>query len=246
MTGLMRKIACAASVAAMLLSGPALAGGGRVVVELFTSQGCSSCPPADRLLGELAARDDVIALSFHVDYWNYLGWADPFSSAAATERQRAYRAALGLRYVYTPQMVIGGARQEVGSHSDKVLRAIDQARSDPRIPVDVARPHAATAIVTIGEGPAPARPAAVWLFAFDRQHSTTIRRGENEGVTLTNSHVVRAARRIGTWSGQRTRIELPLSMMGIDGQDGCAIIVQPDGGGRIHGAAMFPMKKGGT
>jgi hypothetical protein len=246
MTRLMTRIAGAVAVAAVLASGPALAGGGRVVVELFTSQGCSSCPPADRLLGELAARDDVIALSFHVDYWNYLGWADPFSSAAATERQRAYRESLGLRYVYTPQMVIGGAREAVGSHRDEVLQAIEQARSEPRIPVEIAHPDADTAIVTIGEGPAPARPAAVWLFAFDRRHSTAIRRGENEGVTLTNSHVVRAARRIGTWSGQRTRIELPLAMMGIDGQDGCAVIVQPDGGGRIHGAAMFPLKKGGT
>ena len=246
MIRLIRTFAAAALFAAMLPP-PVAAAGDRVVVELFTSQGCSSCPPADRLLGELAVRDDVIALSFHVDYWNYIGWADPFSSSESTARQHAYRQAMGLRYVYTPQMVVGGAHEVVGSRRGDVLRAIRQARGEPRIAIEVARPDAATAIVTLGEGPPPPRPAAVWLFAFDDRHSTDIRRGENEGVTLTNVHVVRAARRVGTWSGQRSRIELPLSMMGIDGQDGCAIFVQPEGGGRIYGAAMFSLKKmGGT
>lgn len=238
-------LAGAALAAALLIQVPALAGD-RVVVELFTSQGCSSCPPADRLLGELAQRDDVIALSFHVDYWNYLGWKDPFSSAAATERQRSYAAAFGRRSVYTPQMVIGGSRQEIGSHRDAVLRAIEQARIEPRISVEVEQPDTQTAIVTIGGDATVAAPATVWLFAFDRRHTTEIRRGENEGVTLINAHVVRAARRVGKWSGKGATIRLPLSMMGIDGQDGCAIVVQPDGGGRIYGAAMFPLRKGGS
>lgn len=235
----------AALAAALLIPAPAQAGN-QVVVELFTSQGCSSCPPADRLLGELAERDDVIALSFHVDYWNYLGWKDPFSSEASTERQRSYAAVFGRRSVYTPQMVIDGSRQGIGSNRDAVLRAIRQARTEARIPVEVRQPDARTAIVVIGGDATLEAPATVWLFAFDRRHTTQIRRGENEGVTLTNTQVVRAARRVGKWSGKPASITLPLSMMGIDGQDGGAIVVQPDGGGRIYGAAMFPLRKGGS
>lgn len=246
MTGLIRKIALAAAFGAVLVSGPALAGSDKVVVELFTSQGCSSCPPADKLLGELAARDDVIALSFHVDYWNYLGWDDPFSSKSSTDRQRAYRAAFGLRYVYTPQMVIGGTAQEVGSHRGKILRAIERLRADKQVKVDISHPDKKTAIVHIGPGDMPAGPATVWLFAYDKSHSTDIRRGENSGVTLVNSHVVRAIREVGEWTGKALEITLPIAMMGIEKQDGCAIVVQSKAGGRVYGAADFQLMGHGS
>jgi hypothetical protein len=246
MTRLMTRIAGAVAVAAVLALGPALAGGGRVVVELFTSQGCSSCPPADALLGELAAREDLIALSFHVDYWNYLGWKDPFSSADATERQRDYREMLGQRYVYTPQMVVGGTHQAVGSSRDKVEDAIGSARELSRVAVEVARPDRDTAVVTIAGGAAPAKAAIVWLFAYDDRHSTDIRRGENEGVKLTNTHVVRAIRKIGKWDGGQTTIKLPISMMGIEKQDGCAVVVQSAETGRVFGAESFALKLGGS
>ena len=243
---LMKRIVQAAVVASVLVSGPALAGSNKVVVELYTSQGCSSCPPADALLGELAARDDVIALSFHVDYWNYLGWKDPFSSAVYTDRQRSYRAAFGLRYVYTPQIVSGGTQQSVGSHRGKVLRGIEKARAAQQVRVEITHPDKKTALVTIGAGKPPSGKATVWLFAYDRQHSTEIRRGENSGVKLVNTNVVRAMRRIGEWNGKELRISLPIAMMGLDKQDGCAIVVQADSGGTIYGAADFPLMKKGT
>lgn len=246
MIALMKKLAQAAAIAAVLVSGPALAGSDKVVVELFTSQGCSSCPPADRLLGELAARDDVIALSFHVDYWNYLGWDDPFSSASSTNRQRAYRAAFGLRYVYTPQIVIGGAAQEVGSHRGKVLRAIERLRATQQVKVDISHPDKKTALVSVGAGAMPSGPATVWLFAYDKSHSTDIARGENSGVELVNTHVVRATRNIGEWTGKELKITLPIAMMGIDKQDGCAIVVQSKNGGVVYGAADFPLMGHGS
>lgn len=249
MIRLMKKCvqaAAIASVASVLVSGPALAGSNKVVVELYTSQGCSSCPPADALLGELAARDDVIALSFHVDYWNYLGWKDPFSSAANTNRQRNYRSAFGLRYIYTPQIVSGGTQQAVGSHRGKVLRGIEKARAAQQVAVDVTHPDKKTALVTIGAGKAPAGKATVWLFAYDREHSTDIRRGENTGVKLVNTNVVRAMRRIGEWNGEKLQISVPIAMMGLDKQDGCAIVVQSESRGTIYGAADFPLMKKGS
>ena len=246
MTDFIKKFAQVAAIASVLVSGPALAASDKVVVELFTSQGCSSCPPADRLLGELAERDDVIALSFHVDYWNYLGWDDPFSSVASTNRQRHYRAAFGLRYVYTPQIVVGGAAQEVGSHRGKVLRAIERLRTTQRVKVDISHPDKKTAIVEIGAGDAPSGPATVWLFAYDKSHSTDIGRGENSGVKLINTNVVRETRKIGEWNGKDLKISLPIAMMGLDDQDGCAIVVQSKDGGRIYGAAGFPLMGKGS
>ena len=233
-------------IASVLVSGPALAGADKVVVELFTSQGCSSCPPADRLVGELAARDDVIALSFHVDYWNYLGWDDPFSSAASTNRQREYRAASGLRYIYTPQLVIGGAAQEVGSHRGKVLRAIERIRASRQVKVNISHPDKKTAVVSVGAGEAPSGPATIWLLAYDKEHTTDIGRGENSGVKLVNTHVVRKTRRIGEWNGKDIKISLPIAMMGIEKQDGCAIVVQSKNGGRIYGATHFALMGKGS
>lgn len=222
------------------------AAGNKIVVELFTSQGCSSCPPADRLVGELAKRDDVLPLSFHVDYWDYLGWKDPFSSADYTLRQRDYRGQFGLRYIYTPQIVIGGTKQEVGSHRGKVLRAIEHVRARPMVAVSVAHPDEKSALVTIDAGPAPGRTATVWLFAYDKSHTTDIQRGENGGVKLANTNVVRAIRQIGKWDGRKTEIKVPIAMLGIHRQDGCAIVVQEGGNGAILGAADFPLMKKGT
>lgn len=246
MTGFIRNFARAAALAAVLVSAPAIAGSDKVVVELFTSQGCSSCPPADKFVGELAERDDVIALSFHVDYWNYLGWDDPFSSVISTNRQRTYRATFGLRYIYTPQIVIGGAAQEVGSHRGKVLRAIERLRGSQQVKVDISHPDKKTAVVTVGAGDMPAGPATVWLFAYDKRHSTDIRRGENSGVKLVNTNVVRETRKIGEWNGKDLKITLPIAMMGIDKQDGCAIVVQSTDGGLIYGAADFPLMRRGS
>jgi hypothetical protein len=235
---LQRTLGALAVLAA--LAGTALAEPAKVVVELFTSQGCSSCPPADAFLAELAKRDDVIALSFHVDYWNYLGWKDPFSTAESTQRQRDYRAGLGLRYVYTPQMVIDGAAQAVGSGRAEVLGGIEKMRGRDRVAVSAARGEAGELAVTVGEG-ADGAGADIWLAAYDRRHSTEIRRGENSGVTLINAHVVRSLRRIGRWSGRKDVLRVTLTEAEFKGRDGCAVIVQKPGGGPILGATAIRM-----
>ena len=234
-----------AAVILLASVGPAIAGG-KVVVELFTSQGCSSCPPADAFLRELSRRDDVIALSFHVDYWNYLGWRDPFAIPASTDRQRRYRAALGLRYVYTPQMVIGGTAQALGSGRDTVMMAISGQRDSKRLDVTVKESGPRAAIVAIGAGAKPAKPADIWAFLIDRERTTEIRRGENGGLKLVNANVVRAIRRIGEWTGARSEIRLDLAKHGAVGRDACVIVVQTADYGAILGATLFPLPKGSS
>jgi hypothetical protein len=238
----MSKLAVLSAAALLALSPSARAddkGASRVVVELFTSQGCSSCPPADALLRDLSRRDDVIALSFHVDYWNYLGWRDPFSSPEATARQKDYRATLGLRYVYTPQIVIGGAVQAVGSGRDVVLQAVAAQHGRSLLSVSVIRTRPGEAVIAIGSGPRQKSPATVWAFIYDREHTTEIRRGENTGLKLINANVVRAIRRVGTWTGGASRIRMPLDGLG----DGCAIVVQQGGNGPVLGAALLHLPR---
>jgi hypothetical protein len=232
----------AAALTAPLVATPADAADKPLtVVELFTSQGCSSCPAADRFLGELAKRDDLVALSLHVDYWDYIGWKDPFASADITRRQRDYAKMLGLRYVYTPQMVIQGADHATGSDRSSVLQKIAEARALPRVPVN-ARFVGEKLEVTVGDR-ARAERATVWLAMYDRQHETPVRRGENGGRTLKNYNVVRSMTRIGTWSGQPLVIPATVGESGGRHPDGCAVILQSIKTGRILGAARIDMPK---
>ena len=151
--------------------GPARASERPIVVELFTSEGCSSCPPADALLAELASRPDVLALSFHVDYWDRLGWKDPYSSREATARQNRYATLLDLATVYTPQIVVDGKWQAVGSDRADVEHALDLARrSLKEIPVTLALGHG-QAQITLGPG-GDGVSASVLLIGFDRRHVT--------------------------------------------------------------------------
>jgi len=195
-----------------------------VVVELFTSQGCSSCPPADRLAGELAAVPGVLALSFHVDYWDYIGWKDPFASPAYSQRQRDYGQALSLRYVYTPQMVIDGRYDVVGFRRNEVLAAIEQAAADRADIVMTLDP--ASGRLTVPAAPAPAAGATLWLALYDSQEVTEVARGENAGRELVNYNVVREFRPLGKWSGEALDITLDLSAA--DGHDACAVLLQAD------------------
>jgi hypothetical protein len=178
-----------------------------VVVELFTSQGCSSCPPADALLGELSrTQPGLLALDFHVDYWDRLGWRDPFSLAAATQRQRGYAQRLGSE-VYTPQLVVDGRLQMVGSDRAAVAQALDSARQARRPPVQMrlsrdAEGLAAEVAAGSGEG-------ELWLVGFDDAHTTPVGRGENAGRTLAEVNVVRSLQRVGTWSGAAVQLALP-------------------------------------
>jgi hypothetical protein len=182
----------------LTLSGAAVKASERpIVVELFTSEGCSSCPPADALLAELANRPDILALSFHVDYWDGLGWKDPFSSREATHRQERYKTLLDLATVYTPQIVVDGRWQAVGSDRDAVERALDAARRDHAnmpIALSVDRSNAQIRLSAVGDSV----PASVLLIGFDRRHVDKVKAGENGGRTLAHADVVRGVDEVGS------------------------------------------------
>src|SRR5271167_1032515 len=168
------------SLGLAVTSGPARAGERPIVVELFTSEGCSSCPPADALLAELASRPDVLALSFHVDYWDRLGWKDPFSSHEATQRQDRYAKLLDLATVYTPQIVVDGRWQSVGSDRADVEHALDLARRDrQQVPITLALDHG-RAQIKLGPG-SDVAAASVLLIGLERRHVTAVKPAENDG-----------------------------------------------------------------
>jgi hypothetical protein len=211
-------------------SGPA-----PVVVELFTSQGCSSCPPADALLGELAQRPDIVALAFHVDYWDYIGWKDPFASPGTTARQRQYVGTLGLRMVYTPQMVVDGRIDVVGSHRSEVESAIEASAVQPKLAVRIEDDGQGRhrAVIPAGHGAA----ATIWLAVLDTDQETKVGRGENGGRTLREFNIVREWRQIGTWNG--SAVTLPLEAAAGEDRNACAVIVQSGATGPILGAALM-------
>lgn len=202
------RLLAALSLLGMLASAPDRPRADPVVVELFTSQGCSSCPPADALLGELAQRDDVLPLAFHVTYWDRLGWADTFGLEASAERQAQHAARLGLRGLYTPQMVIGGRYDVVGSLPERVLRGIELLARESG-PGPSLRIEPGQVLIGSGEGEA----ATVWLAAYDRRHEVRIERGENRGRTLTYQNVVRAFGALGSWAGQTIALPLPADLV---------------------------------
>lgn len=200
-----------------------------VVVELFTSQGCSSCPPADALLGELAKRDDVLPLAFHIDYWDRLGWKDPFSLPAATARQRAYAKSLGKSNVYTPQMMVNGTRDVIGSDRAKVTQAIADA---PKATVPLGLSLAGKSLsLAVGAGAGAGR---LWLVAYDSKHETQVRAGENAGRKLVNVNIVRAVEPLGDWTGEVLTLQPGLPVTG----GNVAVLLQAPNG-RILGAASI-------
>jgi hypothetical protein len=208
------------------LAMPAAADPRPVVVELFTSQGCSSCPPADALLGELARRDDVLALGFHISYWDSLGWKDPLSSQSSTDRQRAYARRFTGGRVYTPQMVVDGTGEMVGSDRAAVLAAVQTARPETIAPVSFAADRRSVAIGGgVGNG-------EIVLVRFARQRTTDVAEGENAGRILRDANGVTALATIGTWDGGAVSFAVEPPAPG----EGIAILVQaPDG--QILGAA---------
>ena len=231
---------------ALALAGPAAASpeAPRAVVELFTSQGCSSCPPADRILAELAREPDVVALTLPVDYWDYLGWRDTLAQAEFSARQRAYAGARGDRMVYTPQAVINGVVACVGSDRGQVEQAIERSRDDQAaLPVAIAITESGPVVaVEVGAGAGAA--AEVWLMPVARAREVAIGRGENRGRSITYANVVRGMTRLGPWSGAPARFEVPLATARA-GADSYVVLLQataPDGSGPgpILGAAKAP------
>lgn len=214
------------------------------VVELFTSQGCSSCPPADAILGQLSGRADLLTLTYNVDYWDYLGWKDTLASPVYTERQREYARAMHSRTVYTPQMVIGGRVHAVGSNWREINGAIgdDQNRRDARVPVSFKRKDGML-LLNIEAGQA-AGEATIWLVRFDRRHDVAVQRGENAGTQLSYFNVVREIRDLGLWRGKAMEIALDGDALAQDGSDGCAVLVQRDRFGPIIGAAVMKWDPG--
>ncbi len=211
-----------------------------VVVELFTSQGCNSCPPADEFLAELAQRPGVLALGLHVDYWDYIGWKDPFARRAHTERQRGYSRSLHQRYVYTPQMVVNGAYQHVGSDRAAIDRLIDKARKDALAGPDLA--VVGTGLqrsLRIGAARA-GQSATVWLVGFDRRQETAVGAGENSGRRLANHNVVREMISVGAWKGEAVELRLDLAQVAAD-CDAAAVLVQIDETGPIVAATRIDL-----
>ncbi|OAH21886.1 hypothetical protein SAMN04488125_11893 [Methylorubrum salsuginis] len=212
----------------LLLSGASQAR--PVVLELFTSQGCSSCPPAEALLGELASDADLLPLGFHVTYWNHLGWKDTASSQSATERQADYARRLGERS-FTPQLVIDGCRSVVGSRRTEVAAAVSQAKAEIGSEVATTLSRRNDRIdVRLGSGVGSAQ---VILLGFDKSVRTPIARGENGGRTILQTNVVRSMRTLGMWSGK----PLEFSEAPPAGQEVAVIVQRSDG--RIVGAARL-------
>ncbi|MEO0729490.1 MAG: DUF1223 domain-containing protein, partial [Pseudomonadota bacterium] len=197
------------------------------VVELFTSQGCSSCPPADKMLGDLAGRDDLIALSFNVDYWDYLGWRDTLARPEFSARQRAYAAARGDGQVYTPQMVVNGSRHFVGGDRRALKRTLAAvARRQVAQPTVTLRKHQKLAQISIGRVEGWSGKATVWLAAIAPKVTTKIKRGENRGRKIAYHNVVRDMMPIGAWTGDELVMQFDPAMLMKSGAESCAIIIQ--------------------
>jgi hypothetical protein len=214
----------------LIVGGAQAEGRSIVVVELFTSQGCSSCPPAEEVLLDLAENPNVLALAFHVDYWDRLGWPDPYSSREATRRQYDYAGHFGESTVYTPQIVVGGRRGMVGSYRAEVLAAIDAdlADSDTTVSLSVRREGGA---LDIGIGAGRGR-GQLLLVGFDPRIVTKVRRGENAGRSIVQANVVRSVETVAEWDGSALNLSQPVPL-----GERTALILQAQDG-RIIGAAL--------
>lgn len=210
-----------------------------VLVELYTSQGCSSCPPADALLGQLAQRTDVLALSLSVTYWDMLGWKDTLASEANTNRQKAYARIMKHGGIYTPQIIVDGTDDVVGSREKSVRSAISARLADSSaIPIAL-KPAPGLVHVTIGSGPKENEDATVWAFHILNQATVNIGSGENGGRKITYQNVVRDLKPVGTWKGDALSLDLPRHSPSDAPHDGLAIVVQRGGYGRVIGAAFI-------
>lgn len=207
------------------------------VVELFTSQGCSSCPPADTLLGELAGLPNMVAVAFHVDYWDSIGWRDRYAIPAAVVRQRRYVETLGLSTAFTPQVVIDGRDSFVGSDRQRILAALTTDRETIPVAAEVAHGEL---IVTLPER-AQHNRFDVGLIAYLPEATTAIGRGENSGRTLAEFNIAREFRHIGSWRGEAKVIRVPLESFPADATR-VAVLVQDAEQGPIAGSAVASIR----
>ncbi len=235
------RLAAAVSMLALVAT-PLRAADNKVVIELFTSQGCSSCPPADKLLGELAEDKKFVALSLPVDYWDYLGWSDTLAKAAYSKRQRGYSEMRGGHEVFTPQVIVNGVTQVVGSDRRAIEIAAEKAAKDKSVPVTLVKngPN-----IEVGVGAGENAPAAVWLLAIAQAKRVTIGRGENRGKTITYHNVVRGWKKLCDFNGTPVKETISLKELGADDTDMIAVLVQPGSAekpGPIKGAAALSLR----
>jgi hypothetical protein len=213
------------------------------VIELFTSQGCSSCPPADKLLGELASDPSLVVISLPIDYWDYLGWKDTLANPRHSARQRAYARLRGDRQVYTPQVVVNGMVHALGSDKPAIDRAILQTRRNSAalsLPVSAAV-IGGDLVVNVAAGKDDRGAGEVWICGLAKAIPVTVGRGENRGSTLTYYNVVRRWLKVGDWTGKPNSWHVPLSEFSAGGVDEAAVIVQggtADNPGTMFGAAI--------
>ncbi|MBX4977083.1 thioredoxin family protein [Rhizobium lentis] len=214
-------------IACVALAGPLHAEDGtpKGVVELFTSQGCSSCPPADAAFRKLVNQGNVIALAYHVDYWNYLGWADTLSSKENTERQYGYARTMGRSNVYTPQAIVNGRGHLAGSDLNGINSRIDSDSSDGNgltIPISAAM-RGDELEIKIGAGQGKANVVMVY---FDKEKTIEVEKGENSGKKISYLHSVTNVETVGMWDGKATSLTLPASVLQRPQLEGCAILLQ--------------------
>ena len=213
--------------------------GPRAVVELFTSQGCSSCPPADALLTSLADRDDVVALAYHVDYWDYIGWEDTFGDKGFSDRQRAYAKSWGSSRIFTPQMVINGAEGVVGSRRDEVQDAVTSAQ----LPLAVTLAVQDDMLKLRVPADAALEDATIWLVRYLDRADVAIDKGENAGKSMVYTQVVVDRQVVGIWEADAgAEIKLPLDQFQNEDNGGLAVLVQQERNGLpgpILGAATY-------
>ncbi|MEE1657872.1 DUF1223 domain-containing protein [Microvirga sp. CF3062] len=224
--------------ASILMAAPATASPEpHAVLELFVSQGCSACRPANELMAELARDPGLVVLSLPVNYWDYMGWKDTLADPQFTVRQKGYALARGVRRVYTPELVVSGFLSSVGSARDQVMGAIHHAtHGQAPVPVDV-REEDGMIMVDVGEG---AGDATAWLLPVRRKIEVPIHRGENAGKTETYVNVVRGLIFLGPWSGAPASFRVPLEAIAVQEADAYVVLLQQsqdEKPGRIIGAA---------
>jgi hypothetical protein len=232
-----------ASVGFAMALAPAVARPASAVIELFTSQGCSSCPPADELLAEYAQRDDVLAISMPVDYWDYLGWKDTLANPANTQRQREYASSRGDRMVYTPQVIINGIAAAPGYDRriiDSTIEATISQLGADNVAVNMESIDEEI-VISVGAANEQGRyqSGTIWLLLFEKQVLVPVTRGENAGRSITYTNVVREMTPVGTWNGDQAVYTLPKDDLMSRGLEGCAVLLQSGSVGPIVGAAIL-------
>ncbi|MEO6012680.1 MAG: DUF1223 domain-containing protein [Devosia sp.] len=242
-----KRVLLSAVIAASLIAAPVAGAAAEIrsnpkaVVELFTSQGCSSCPKADEVFSSLGKRTDLIALAYHVDYWDYIGWADTFGAKANSDRQRDYAESWGSSRIYTPQLIVNGMSGVVGSRDKDVSGAIDTARLDLPVKLSVGGDMLEVSVDPRAGGTA----AMVWLITFKDHSEVKIERGENAGRTMDYTQIVTGKQMLGMWDATSgTHLKLPLSEVMANGSNGAVILVQADKNGLpgpILGAASVQL-----